>query len=172
MKKLLPLFIALILWIIPTTVSANVKNLPKGDFAYITVIGQGLAGEFDSTSEVFVKDFFAFANFDEESRLIRPQIMIPILPLRYHAFTSLIMKPKTFDKLYYYPDQGYVYYAASEEQSPYTDQWYTANPEIEAPFRAALSERARISWIPTGIFLVMLIVFGFIYFRTTAKQIA
>jgi hypothetical protein len=142
---------------------------PKGDFAYITVIGQGLAGELTLTSDAFVKDFFAFANFDE-NKIDPPADYDRDFGFEISRYRIVDEKAKAADKLYYYPDQGYIYYAASEEESPYTDQWYTANPEIEAPFRAALAERATISWIPTGIFVVMLIIFGFIYFRTKPKQ--
>ena len=173
MKKLLPLFIIMILLGSSMTAFAankiNVENLQKGDFAYITVIGQGLAGELTLTSEVFVKDFSAFANFDE-NKIDPPTDFDRDFGFKISRFYIVDRKAKAFDKLYYYPDQGYVYYAAGEEGSPYIDQWYTANPEIEAPFRAALSERARISWIPAGIFIVMLIIFGFIYFRATPKQ--
>ena len=66
---------------------------PKGDFAYITVVGQGLAGELTLTSEAFVKDFFAFANFDE-NKIAPPTDFTPIFLLRYHAFISLITKPR------------------------------------------------------------------------------
>ncbi len=173
MKKILPLFIMMIL--LGSSITAftankiNVENPPKGDFIYITVIGQGLAGELTLTSEAFVKDFFAFANFDE-NKIDPPADYDPDFAFEISRFYIVENKAKAFDKLYYYPDQGYVYYAAAEEGSPYTDQWYTANPEIEAPFRAALAERARIGWIPVGIFVVMLVIFGFIYFRATPKQ--
>ena len=169
MKKILPLFIIMIL--LGSSITAFTVNevSPKGDFAYITVVGQGLAGELTLTSEAFVKDFFAFANFDE-NKIAPPTDFDPDFSFEISRFYIVDNKAKAFDKLSYFPDQGYVYYAAAEDESPYTDQWYTANPEIEAPFRAALSERARISWIPAGIFVVMLIIFGFIYFRASSKQ--
>lgn len=143
--------------------------IPKGDFAYITVIGQGLAGELTLTSETFVKDFFAFANFDE-NKIDPPADYDPDFAFEISRFYIVDSKAAAFDKLVYYPDQGYVFYAAGEAGSPYIEQWFTANPEIEAPFRAALSERARVSLIPAGIFVVLLISFGFIYFRASSKQ--
>ena len=111
---------------------------------------------------------FAFANF-EENKIETPTDYNPDFGFVVSRYYIVDKKAQAFDKLYYYPDQGYVYYAAAED-SPYTDQWYTANPEIEAPFRAALAERARISWIPAGIFILLAIIFGIIYFRSIPKQ--
>jgi len=142
---------------------------PKGGFAYLTVMGQGLDGELTLTSETFVKDFFAFANF-EKNKIDPPADDDPDFAFEISRFYIVDSKAAAFDKLVYYPDQGYVYYAAGEAGSPYIDQWFTASPEIEAPFRAALSERARLSLIPASIFVILLIIFGFIYFRASAKQ--
>ncbi|MBI3162247.1 MAG: hypothetical protein HYZ23_07040 [Chloroflexi bacterium] len=148
---------------------ALVNISPEGDFAYVTVKGQGLAMELTLTNEVFVKEYFAFANFDE-NKIDPPADYDKDFGFEITRYRIVDGKAKAFDNLYYYPDQGYIYYEAAQVELPYLEQWYTANPQIEAPFRAALAERAKISWIPTVLFLVFVVVFIYFYFRARPKQ--
>jgi hypothetical protein len=69
--------------------------------------------------------------------------------------------PTPFDQLHYYPYTGYVYYdGLVNGSSEYDGKWYAATPSAEEPFRAALAERARLTWIPFAV--LVLIVGGFI----------
>ena len=167
MKKTILLLI--LVFVIGSITAFSTYASPEGDFAYITVAGQGLAGELTLTSDIFVKEYFAFANFDE-NRIDPPADYDKNFGFEISRYRIVDGKAKAFDKLYYYPDQGYVYYAAAEVELPYLDQWYTVNPEMEAPFRAALAERATISWVPTVLFLVLVAVFVYLYFRARPKQ--
>ena len=145
-------------------------DAPQGDFSYITASGQGLQGDLTLTSESFVKDFFAFANFDEDG-MEPPSDYDPDFAYEITRFRLVDTKPKAYDMLYYYPDQGYVfYYGLADGTSKYDQRWYKANPAMEAPFRAALAESARLNWRPFGVFLVLLVIFVVAYARASRKR--
>jgi hypothetical protein len=164
MKKTVLLLVVLITIFVPSLA------LAKGDFAYITVSGQGLQGELTLTTDTFVRDFFAFADFSKD-RIDPPLDYDPDFAFEITRFYLEDTKPYPFDRLIYYPDQGYVYYVGlAEGTSEYDGQWFNANPAIEAPFRAALAERARLSWIPLGVFVVLLAIFILAYTRANPKS--
>jgi len=76
-----------------------------------------------------------------------------------------------FDELHYYPYTGYVFYdGIVNGSSEYDGKWYTANPPVNEPFRAALAERARFTWIPLSVLVVLLGVFFIAYNRKSKKE--
>lgn len=163
MKKLLYLILVLAL------LAPSSLVLAKGDFDYIIVKGPGLQGELNLTNPELTTDFFVFADFTQGA--INP----PTDPGQGYEITRVYVvtendkpNPTAFDQLYYYPytDGGYVYYVGlAEGSSEYDGKWYAANPSADAPFRAALAERARINWIPFAVLVVILGVFAFAYYR-------
>ena len=45
----------------------------------------------------------------------------------------------------------------------YDGKWYAANPAAEEPFRDVLSQRARLTWIPFAVLLLLLAGFLIAY---------
>lgn len=162
-RKIFILLFVLVL-IIPTSIA-----LAKGDFTYIVVKGPGIQGEINMTNPKLTSDFFVFADFT------RGDIPSPADPGEGYEITRVYVetindKPtaNAFDQLLYFPykDDGYVYYVGlAEGSSEYDGKWFVANPAADAPFRAALAERARLNWIPFAVLLVILGVFAFAYYR-------
>lgn len=143
------------------------------NFDYITVKGPGLQGELNITNPE-LNGFFAFADFTQGA--IDP----PANPgQRYEIVRVFVVtednkpNPTAFDQLYYYPyaDEGYVYYVGlASGSSEYDGKWYAANPSADAPFRAALAERARINWVPFAVLVVILGVFLFAYYKKPKQE--
>jgi len=144
----------------------------KGNFDYITVKGPGLQGELNITNPELM-GFSSFAEFAQGA--IDP----PANPGQGYEIVRVFVvtendkpNPTAFDQLYYYPytENGYVYYVGlASGSSEYDGKWYVANPSADAPFRAALAERARLNWIPFAVFLVIFGVFLFAYYRKPNK---
>jgi len=141
--------------------------LAKGKFDYLTVKGPGIQGELNITNPALTDDFFIFADFT------RGSIDPPANPAEGYQIVRVYVvtenekpEPTPFDQLHYYPYTGYVYYdGIVNGSSEYDAKWYSANPSANEPFRAALAERARLTWIPFAVFLVIIIVFTAAYYR-------
>jgi hypothetical protein len=137
-------------------------TLAKGPFTYITIKGPGIIGDLSVTNPALL-DFFAFADFS------RGEIEKPLDPGEgYEIIRSFVDREtnavQNFDLLHYYPETGYVYYdGLIGGSSEYDGKWYEARPEVEADFRAVLAERARLTWIPFAVLIVLLAVFFFAY---------
>ena len=161
MKKSIVLLLVLGL-LIPAT-----RALAKGSFDYITVKGPGITGEINITNPALTNDFFAFANFSQGA--IDPPVNVGEgyqLVRVYVVTENNKPAPTPFDLLYYYPYTGYVYYqGVVNGSSEYDGKWYAANPSADEPFRAALSERARLTWLPFAALVVLLGVFFVAYYR-------
>jgi hypothetical protein len=54
--------------------------------------------------------------------------------------------------------------------SEYDGKWYTANPTANDPFRAALAQRAMLTWIPFAVLTVILVWF-FVAYKKKPKSI-
>jgi hypothetical protein len=145
--------------------------LAKGNFDYLTVKGPGITGEINITNPALTADFFAFADFSQGS------VPPPADPGQGYEVIRVYVEmangkpsPTPFDRLHYYPYTGYVFYnGIVNGSSEYDGKWYAANPSAEAPFRAALAERARLNWIPFGVLVVILAVFFVVYNRKPKK---
>jgi len=141
--------------------------LAKGNFDYLEVRGPGLTGGVQITNPALTQDFFVFADFSKGS--VNP----PTDPgegyevVRVHVVTeNSKATPTPFDLLYYYPYTGYVYYQGLVNgSSEYDSKWYVANPEANGPFRTALEQRARLTWIPLVVLAVILGWFFIAYSR-------
>jgi hypothetical protein len=161
MKKIFPILAVLGLGLPVLTAAA------KGNFDYVTVKGPGITGEINITNPALTGDFFAFADFSKGN------IASPAAPGEgYQVVRVYVMdnNDQPFDQLHYYPYTGYVYYdGVVNGSSEYDGRWYAANPAAEEPFRAALAERARLTWIPFAALAVLLIVFFIAYRAKPAK---
>jgi hypothetical protein len=161
MKKILTFAFALCL-LIPSALV-----LAKGEFDYITVKGPGVTGEINITNPALTADFFAFADFsngaiDEPADAGEGYQVVRVYVITENEKPS----PTPFDQLHYYPYTGYVYYdGLVSGSSEYDGKWYLANPSAEEPFRAALEQRAQLTWYPFAILVVILVVFVFMYRR-------
>ena len=137
--------------------------LAKGEFDYITIKGPGITGEITVTNPALTADFFAFADFTQDS------INAPVDPGQgYQVIRVYVVdnKDQLFDQLHYYPYTGFVYYdGLIGGSSEYDGKWFAANPSAEEPFRAALEQRARLTWYPFVALVVILAVFFFAYRR-------
>jgi hypothetical protein len=155
MKKLSALFLALG-FLIPTMIV-----YAKGDFSYITVKGPGITGEINVTNPALTRDFFAFADFS------KGPIDQPANPGEGYQIVRVYVvnnNDQSFDQLHYYLYTGYVYYdGIVNGSSEYDGKWYQANPSAEQPFRTALAERARLTWIPFAALVVLLAAFFAVY---------
>lgn len=161
MKKLIALFFMLGL-LIP-----SIWVFAKGEFDYITIKGPGITGEINVTNPVLTQDFFAFADFSRGSIDAPPDPGQGYQVVRVYVVDN---KDQPFDQLHYYPYTGYVYYdGLVSGSSEYDGKWYVANPSAEEPFRAVLSERARFTWIPFVVVVILLAGF-FIAYRTKSRQ--
>ena len=162
MKKLFALSLALSLLIPTALVSA------KGGFDYITIKGPGITGEINVTNPALTQDFFAFADFSRGS--IEP----PLDPGQGYQVVRVYVqdnKDVPFDQLHYYPYSGFVFYdGLVNGSSEYDGKWYAANPNAEEPFRSALAERARLTWIPFIILVVLLLGFFIAYCTRPSQQ--
>jgi len=161
MKKYIFLILAFCLLIPAALVLAN------GGFDYITIKGPGVTGELNVTNPALTSDFFAFADFSKGA--IDP----PVDPGEGYQIVRMYVvdtKPQPFDQLHYYPYTGYVYYdGIADGSSEYIGKWYMANPSANEPFRAALAERARLTWIPFAVLVVTLAGF-FIAYRSKPQK--
>ena len=147
--------------------------LATNNFDYITVKGPGLQGELNITNPELT-EFSVFADFTQGA--IDP----PANPGQGYEIVRVFVvtennkpNPTAFDQLYYYPytDNGYVYYVGlADGASEYDGKWYAANPSADAPFRAALAERARINWVPFAVLVVILGVFLFAYYKKPKQE--
>jgi hypothetical protein len=159
MKKLVVLTVVVLL--------SSMHVFAKGAFDYITIKGPGITGEINVTSPALTQDFFAFADFSKGS--IEP----PVNPGEGYQILRVYvvdLNPQVFDQLHYYPYTGYVYYdGIVNGSSEYDGKWYIANPSVEAPFKAVLAERARLTWIPLAGLVVLLAVF-FVAYRAKTGQ--
>lgn len=141
--------------------------LAKGGFDYITIKGPGITGEVNVTNPALTAGFFAFADFskgaiDEPADPGEGYQVVRVYVVTENEKPS----PTPFDQLHYYPYTGYVYYdGLVSGSSEYDGKWYTANPSAEEPFRTALEQRARLTWYPFAILVVLLGVFFFMYRR-------
>jgi hypothetical protein len=160
-------------WLIPALLLLlSSIAFARGEFDYLTVKGPGITGEINITNPALTADFFIFADFTQGA--IDP----PADPGQGYQVVRVYVetvdgKPtdRLFDQLHYYPYTGYVYYdGLVEGSSEYDGKWYTGNPAAEAPFRAALDERARLAWIPLGVLFLLLAVFWFAY-RSAEKKV-
>lgn len=133
----------------------------KGSFDYLAVKGPGITGEINITNPALTGDFFAFADFSQGEIPAPAEAGEGYQVVRVYVETvNGKPSPTPFDQLHYYPYTGYVFYdGLVNGSSEYDGKWYTANPAAEQPFRAALAERARLTWIPFAV--LVLIVGGF-----------
>ncbi|MEW6406590.1 MAG: hypothetical protein AB1649_32815, partial [Chloroflexota bacterium] len=120
------------------------------------------------TSPVLTEDFFFFADFSKGS------IEAPADPGQGYQVVRVYVvdnKDQPFDQLHYYPYTGYVFYdgLAGGGSSEYDGKWYAASPAAEEPFRSVLAERARLTWIPFAVLVVILAGFFFAYRKRPAK---
>lgn len=162
MKKLLASFLTLCLILIPTIA------LAQGGFTYVEVKGPGITGNIAITDPALTEDFFAFADFTAEP------VPAPANAGEGYQVTRVYViedKDHPFDQLEYYPYTGYVHYIGlAEGTSEYDGSWFVANPAADAPFRAALKAKARLTWIPFAVFLVIMLVIYFAYRRKPAGK--
>lgn len=157
MKKQLALVLTLVLLFVPTVV------LAKGSFDYIEVKGPGITGDIVITNPELTEDFFAFADFSAGSVPAPADAGQGYEVIRVYLVDE---KDQPFDVLHYYPYTGYVYYdGIVNGESEYDGKWYVANPAADAPFRSALAERARLTWIPFAALVVILVAF-FVAYRS------
>ena len=161
MKKYTFLILVLCL-IIP-----NMLVLAKGEFDYITIKGPGVTGEINVTNPALTGEFFAFADFSKGPIDPPADLGEGYQIVRVYVVDT---KPAPFDQLHYYPYTGYVYYdGLANGSSEYDGKWYTANPSANDPFRAVLAERARLTWIPFAVLVVILGGF-FIAYRSKPQK--
>ncbi len=153
---------ALLILALFTVFSASLV-FAKGNFTYLSVKGPGLTGELTLTNPALTEDFFAFADFLKGAIDAPPDPGEGYQVIRIHVENN---KDVPFDLLHYYPYTGFVYYdGLVDGSSEYDKKWYTANPSAEEPFRAALEERARLTWFPFVVLVIILAVFFLMYRR-------
>lgn len=139
----------------------------QGNFDYLAVKGPGITGEINITNPALTGDFFAFADFTQG------EVPAPADPGQGYQVVRVYVEtvdgkpsPTPFDQLHYYPYTGYVYYdGLVNGSSEYDGKWYAANLSAEEPFRAALAERARLTWVPLAALIVILGVVFIAYNR-------
>ncbi len=162
MKKILPLLIAVVLLLIPTSA------LAKGSFSYLTVKGPRLNEDLKVTESALL-NFFTFADFFKGS------VDVPANPGEGYEVTRTFVDSETrrvqnFDMLHYYPDTGYVYYdGLINGSSEYDGKWYKAHPEVEAEFRSELAKPARLNWIAFAA-LFALVIISVLAYRMRAQS--
>ena len=161
MKKLAWLIFAFLILLSTTFVFA------KGDFDYITIKGPGITGEVNVTNPALTTDFFAFADFSKGAVDAPADPREGYQVVRVYVITENEKpSPTPFDQLHYYPYTVFVYYdGLVSGSSEYDGKWYTANPSAEEPFRAALEQRARLTWYTFAALIIILGVFFFMYQR-------
>ena len=161
LKRLIVLILAFVF------LSPALVVLAKGQFDYIEVKGPGITGDIVITDPALTEDFFAFADFSAGS------IPAPADAGQGYDIVRVYIvdeKDQPFDQLEYYPYTGYVHYIGlAEGTSEYDGKWYIANPAADAPFRAALKAKARLTWIPFAAFLVIMAVVFIAYRSRPAK---
>jgi hypothetical protein len=133
----------------------------KGNFDYIVVKGPGITGDISITNPALTQDFFVFADFSQGD------VLPPADPGQGYQIVRMYVEGNSatpFDQLHYYPYTDYVYYdGLVGGSSEYDGKWYAANQAAEEPFRAVLSERARLNWIPFAAVAVILAGFFIAY---------
>jgi len=161
MRKLIAFIFAICL-LLP-----SLGGIAKGNFDYITVKGPGIIEDITITDPVLTSDYFAFADFSQGA------IDAPPNPGEGYEIVRLYLEskeskpnPVAFDLLYYFPYTGYVYYdGIVDGSSEYDGKWYPANPSANEPFRAVLTKRARLTWLPFIGLLIILVIFFIAYYK-------
>lgn len=162
MKKYTFLLLLLAL-LIPTT-----ATLAEGQFDYIVIRGFGIMEDINISNPALTQDYYAFADFSKGEVNPPSDPGIGYQVVRMHAKDS---KGIPYDQLHYYPDSGYVFYdGIVNGYSELGTKWYLANPTVEKPFRAALAENARLTFIPLVGFIILLIGFLVFYFKKPKQQ--
>jgi len=119
------------------TLVTTVTAFAKGGFAFIVISGPNLQEAVRVTDSALTADFFTFANFYED------RTDAPASPGEGYEITRYYVDGKReiiFDRLHYYPEDGFVFYDGIENgESEYDGDWYSADPEIRTVFASALS---------------------------------
>ena len=137
--------------------------LAEGQFDYIVIRGFGIVEDINISNPALTQNYYAFADFSKGEVNPPADPGIGYQVVRMYAKDS---KGIPYDQLHYYPDSGYVFYdGIVNGYSELGTKWYLANPTVEEPFRAALAENARLTFIPLGVFIVLLIGFLVYYFK-------
>ncbi|HET6822191.1 MAG TPA: hypothetical protein VFH34_06060 [Anaerolineales bacterium] len=109
----------------------------KGGFDFITIAGPDLKESVRVADPRLTADFFTFANFyeDKTKAPADPGVGYEITRHYVQGISDVV-----FDRLYYYPETGFVFYDGIENgESEYDGEWYTANAEIQSVFESVLS---------------------------------
>lgn len=155
MKKLIWIIAALLLTLPSLAARAN------GEFTYVTVRGPGVVGELTVSNPILTQEFFAFADFSQESVTAPADAGDGFIVTRTYVIEG---KEQPFDQLQYYPYTGFVYYiGVADGTSEYAGKWYAANPSAKEPFLHALKEQAKLTWYPAIIMIILLVIFFFAY---------
>jgi hypothetical protein len=112
--------------------------LAKGEFSFITISGTDLKDVVRVTDRSLTSDYFAFADFylDKTTQPANPGTAYEIT--RYYIDGG---RESAFDRLYYYPETGFVFYEGLVGgTTEYDGKWYKANPDIKTTFEAALPQ--------------------------------
>src|SRR5829696_1698940 len=115
----------------------SISASAKGSFAFITITGANLKETARTADGELTHDFFAFADFyqSKSDAPVDPGVGYEIT--RYYIDNN---REVAFDKLYYYPDTGLVFYdGIVNGSSEYDGKWYTAKTKIKAAFESALT---------------------------------
>ena len=137
--------------------------LAEGQFDYIVIRGFGIVEDINISNPALTQNYYAFADFSKGEVNPPADPGIGYQVVRMYAKDS---KGIPYDQLHYDPDSGYVYYdGIVNGYSELGTKWYLANPTVEEPFRAALAENARLTFIPLAVFLILLISFLVYYFK-------
>jgi hypothetical protein len=119
------------------SVLSSIAAFAKGGFDFITISGPNLKEAVRVTDTALTEDFFTFANFyeDKTKEPVDPGQGYEILRYYVDGKREII-----FDRLHYYPENGFVFYDGIENgESEYDGEWYTANPDVKTAFESALS---------------------------------
>jgi len=120
----------------------SITVFAKGSFAFIQVTGRDLKDAVRLSDPAVTTDYFAFADF------FQALAKTPENPGEGYEITRYYVEgnqESAFDKLYYYPDAGYVYYdGLVNGSSEYDGKWYLAKPEIKTIFENALATQIRL----------------------------
>lgn len=147
--------------------------LAKGNYSFITISGAELKDVIRVTDTSLTSDYFAFADFysDKTKEPANPGTGYEIT--RYYMDAG---RESAFDRLFYYPETGFVYYEGLVNgESEYDGKWYKANPRIKKSFEAAIPAGLRpvkspnpvetgLSSIIQSRSIVPVIVTGFVIF--------
>lgn len=108
----------------------------KGGFSFITITGPGLDEEIRATDAALTEGYFAFADF------YRDKVDAPKNPGQGYEITRYYVEgnhERAFDRLFYYPDAGFVFYEGIVNgETEYDEEWYSANPAVKTVFENTL----------------------------------